>query len=190
MTNENFNSEDVKSFSYLNSAIPQQQNTTLDNLTKWQLSTEEIIIEFENELKGLVYNPATDAFESKGKQLLNDEGIRIVISTVRSTTNRVFFLSNLKEQHAYDITLNFANDLTQVLMNNIKEFEIDVRRGFQTLIITKSSYIIFSALLRAVNGGERTFLTSTTQTLVKIDDSPQQKKSGGGGFWGLFGKGE
>lgn len=183
MNDPNQNSNDVHNASLGEQYIPTPMPDNA-NLTMWSLSSQDILKEIEHDLRGEIFNEETEKWElvAEGKPLMNDEGIRSIVSLARTIVNKVAFLSNLSEDMVLQISRDFADDLADLLFNNIEQFEI--KRTHLNIIVTKISYIIYVALQRAYEEGERRFLKTAERRIVSVRQDPNEKK----GFW-IFGKG-
>jgi hypothetical protein len=155
------------------------------NLTIWQLTSQDIFLELEHDLRGEVFNEKTKKWEQKkgGKRLMTEEGIRTVMSVVRSKVNKNTFLSNLTDDDIAIIMKDLCLSITTLLYEKYEEFEIDT--VFLELIHDKIVHFTFFALKRALNQGERLFLGRSQQTRETIIRDERAEK--GGFLGGLFG---
>ena len=70
------------------------------DLTRWQLTAEDLLTELEHDLKGEEYDHKTRSWvlRSGGQPLMNQKGVRAVVSMVKPVVNKNTFLSNLSEK--------------------------------------------------------------------------------------------
>lgn len=153
------------------------------DLTKWQLSPEDIISELKHDLRGEFYDKDAKQWlrYSNSEPMLNEAGINAVISVVKLYVNRNSILTDLDEYMVESITKNVNVDIAKLFFNKYKEFKID--KNYLTILVDKIVWFVYFSLRRAWEGGERRFLTETKRTSEIIHQNQEQKK----GFGGLFG---
>ena len=154
------------------------------DLTRWQLSSEDILDKLEHSLRGEIWNEREQRYESKGQKLMNDEGIRSVLSIVESVVNKIAFLSNLEQDMIFMITRELGIDLIQLI--HMKHNEYNIKAEHASLIVDKVTFLIYLGLQRAFMEGERKFLRTTEQRKYLIQENPKKEKKG---FW-IFGRGD
>lgn len=119
-----------------------------------------------------------------GDPLCNKEGIRYILGLTQSFANRVTILSNYDEDLLRNLVLDLCDTLNKDLMLNSKRYEIHDKTGKSKIKVIVRIYAL-SAIRRALNQGERKFLTKTTQ---EIHTTGEQTIKGDKRFLGL-GKG-
>lgn len=143
-------------------------------LTKWTLTPDELLEFIEHELRGEDFDFETKKWMIKSKAIMNETGVRQIISIIRHHVNKIFFLSNLDEPQIYDMMFNLSNNLTQLLFNNGTEFEIDWSKGHQNFLVDNVCDLVFAGLRKSYDQGERKFLGSHTKVLHRIDEGGPQ----------------
>lgn len=156
-----------------------------DELTRHMLSSDDVIEQLEHQLRGEDFDYEKNMWlKAVGKPVLNERGVRIIISRVRWYVNRVPFLSNLEDPQIYEMMYNFSNNLTELIFNNGDEWELNWAYAMQNNLVDEICDLVFIGLRRAFAQGERKFLGSHTKILHRIDESPNQKQAGK--KWGIF----
>ena len=127
-------------------------------LTRWQLTPEDIIEELENDLKGKTWNSKEEKFvgSAEAEALINEKGIRSIISIVRSKINKITFLSNLDQKDIISITRDVNLTMISLLFSNANNFEI--KKENLEIITDQVVHLVYMGLMRALNEGERRFL--------------------------------
>jgi hypothetical protein len=134
-----------------------------NDFTMWRLDVNEIVSQFEHDLKGEYYDVNKRMWVSKGAQLLNDDGVKMLTSLLGTIVNKVTFLTSLNEREIKQIMLEFNIALVELLFYQWKEF--DVKKEHLGLIVTKVVRFIFVALKRADMAGERESLKSESKVI-------------------------
>jgi len=150
---------------------------------RWQLSANDIISELEHDLRGDDLNRKTMQWdEVKGMALLNNKGIRMVKSVMRSALNRNVFLSNLDEDRILMFCYNFELDLIDMVVLKHEEWHLD--KANCDIVIDKVMVGMFCALKRAQDEGERRGLRETRSIREIVSSGFGQVAEKG---WSLFG---
>lgn len=148
------------------------------DLTKWQLSPEPLLNLCEHELRGEAWDESSRTWELVGEAIMNEKGIRAVISTLRFYVNKIVFLSDLENEYIFEMMRTLADDLTQLLFNNGEQFEIDWSKSYQNNVVNNITSLVFSATRKAYMEGERKFLQTSTRELRRVDEGYGQQKEG------------
>lgn len=164
----------------------QQARETFADFTKWRFNPEEILLVLEHDLKGDQYNEAKGIWETTNKKLLNDEGVRTIISLVRTSINKVTFLSNLTMEEITIICRDLNLALVDTLFFKWESFQLE--KDHLDLIVSKVMNFIFVGMKQAENGLTMESL-SKMEKIVRSYETPEQKKSGFPAF-GPFGNKE
>lgn len=151
------------------------QSIQTPELTRWQLSPDEILEFIEHELRGEDFDYSKNRWIQKSTPILNEEGIRFIVSKIRRKVNKITFLSNLDEQIIYEMMLGFSQTLTQEIFNNGEAWGIDWNKGHQNSIVDDVCDMVFIALRKALAQGERKFLGSHTKIMHRIDETPSRQ---------------
>lgn len=153
--------------------IKQQENTNQE-LTQWQLSPLDIFDSIEHNLKGEVFNPNKNEWEQRGIRLMNDNGIRAVISHLYAGNSKIIYMSNLTEEEINKMAYNVMGNLSTLLGINLRNFEIEQSNFFTILTLVGNT--VFAGLKRALNGEERRALTSTRMVREIITPGADEEK--------------
>ena len=146
------------------------------DLTRYMLDPKEIITQYMHYLAGEGYNEKTGTWQRVTgiTPILNKEGLGAIHREISSFVNNVHFLTNYEQQHIYDTVYTFSNDLTQMIFNNGERWGLKWEEAMQNNIVNNIAAIVFAAMQRAWNQGERKFLGSQTKILHRIDETPQK----------------
>lgn len=149
---------------------------------------EDEIVQMELTLKG-IYVDANGQKKELYDPLLNERGVGSVIGHVRSAVNRVSIMSNYTDQDVERIMVDlFGDALIKDLMMNREEYQIKDPSA-RDRILAMGNLIVFSAIKRALEEGDRRFWKGTQQEITtRIEGMPNGKKKGGmfgflGGAW-------
>ena len=124
-----------------------------ENLINEVLNNEDIFTIMEHDLRGEVYNSETSKWEQKGRQWMNDEGSKAIVSICRSYANRVVQLSNFNDKEIKKNCLSLNLKLIQYIKVKHKSFDID--KYDISIIIEKIMIICFSAMKSSLDEGMR-----------------------------------
>ena len=146
------------------------------DLVKWELDLQDLTEEIEHHLRGEVYDIRTNAWQVRGKQLCNTEGIRTFVTMLRSRFHKGIILSNYTQAQVLQVMKRIDAETIRIIFMNWIKFEIDCAYWDTVRNIVIQN--IHAAYLRAVGGGERRFL-STTQKRFEQVNIGQPRGSGG-----------
>jgi len=133
-----------------------------------------VIERVRRNLKGQTQDPDTKKWVAYGKPVMNDDGIKEIVSLLDSYINRNTLLSNLEEKEIYTIMKNFDKRLGAWLLTNMKSF--DIKQKNLNIIKTRIVDMVFFALKQAQN---KELLKALTQTYnVQENRTPDEKKAG------------
>ena len=165
-------------YNYSPSLAPISQNASL---TMWIEQSDDLIEQLEHDLRGDAYNAEEDKWGRGDRPQLNDRGIRSVISIVRPIISKNTFLSNINEDDVFRVCKSTQRKAARLLFKNAEKFEIQTGHH-ETIQEIINNYVEF-AVRRAMDQGEREFLSKSTQESRIIQPSQQQ-----GGLWQIFKK--
>jgi hypothetical protein len=160
-------------------AVMQMSREQDAGLTKWQLFSDDIIAQIEHDLRGDKWvMDETDPEKGEWKcaeeedAYMNEQGIRRTIGLSHSILNKNTYLSALREEHIYQLYKNFSIDFALMVVKNVDKFGIDLTNLWiiHDIVMTP----IFTALMRALNAGERQFLSKSERRIERIVEVPQQ----------------
>ena len=132
---------------------------TLDKLELFLRGVQNRIVEADEEGEKKIY-----LVQEKGKPLLSEDGIKFIMSTLRSIATKDVFVSNFSEKETY-------NNIRSISLSILKELWVHYEIGdweikdISTLMqIYNMCYIfIFSSLKRPYREGERNFMKHTVE---------------------------
>lgn len=156
------------------------------DLIQWQLDTSDVIIELEHNLKGEVWNPKKKVYEKRGEAVINEDGVKSIITDVAAKLNKNIILSNLNEADVYRIAEETRANIARKIFLRYEDFGIK-KANFDT-IVQLVDHQVFCALKRAYNEGERRFLGKTQSRVEKI--TTERNKGGRGSWIPFFGGGK
>jgi hypothetical protein len=155
-----------------------------DEFMRWQFTPDDILEFIEHELRGEDFDYQNNVWKRTGEPIMNEKGIRFLISMLRKRLNKIIFLSNLTDDHIYDIMLTLSNDLTQVIFTNGEQWELDFGRSFQDTLVNDICDLVFIGLRKAYEQGDRRSLNTITKVLHRVDETqnPDHRRKLGGIF--------
>ena len=155
--------------------IPQQSSTG-DALTRWQLDPEELLDRIERFLRRQIYDIDQRRYVNiEGvKPLANDLGITTILAYLSSLLDpRSVMLSNFEDDDVRRLAKQARNAIRDIVTLRYKEFEIDA--DYIPFIVYNCDSIIYGALRRGFEEGERRFLKTTHQTIEHRQLQAQEK---------------
>jgi len=171
---QNVPREDPISGVFTSEQVPQNRNP---ELTRWQLSPDEITEKIEHYLKGEI--PLWDSeqdmwvWKHKGKRLMNDRGVRIVMSLLYPHIEKNAVLSTLSINEISYVMKFIHKHLSIHLASKLDEYEMD--RNDLTLIMDIITNTIWFALKRAMDGAEKKFLSASERRIERTVERGQKK---------------
>lgn len=160
----------------------QMREPAYAELTRWQLSAEDILLELEHDLRGEVWDEKAQKYVGKGIAFLNEEGIRAVISILRGKINKNMYLTNLTTDDVYAMTYDLALDVIDVIFLKYKTYDID--KANLSLVANQIIHFVYAAFKRALEEGERHFIQSMHKVTEKTVITPPETEKKG--LFGLF----
>ena len=159
-------------------ALQQQQA----DLTRWQLTTSDIVEQIEHDLAGEVWaevmqdGKLVKGWFKKGNAvpLMNEQGIREISSIISAHVNKVSALTNLDKHNIKTICKGLHIDLSELLFFKQEDFKIETDN--LNIIVTKIMNLVFMGLQKSLDEGERAFLSRTQRSVERIVERPQQSK--------------
>lgn len=160
----------------------------LDDFSKWRLETREIIDQIEHRLKGetlvvkeVMIQGEKDVIEqwesNPEDKMMNEQGVRAIITAVETVVNRVAFLSNLTEEEIIDICRETHWDIVKDVYFNWESYQV-VKNPLPA--INESMTLAFLGFKRAQGAGER----DAFNTIENVNRNIQEGGSQGRG-WGI-----
>jgi len=167
----------------VNEVYAQQQQSS--ELTRWQLTTSDIVEQIEHDLAGEVWaETMQDGKAVKGwfrktgaKAQMNEEGIREVSSIISAHVNKVSALTNLSKHDIKVICKGLHIDLAELFFFKQSDYELSTDN--LNIVITKITNLVYMGLQKSLDEGERAFLSRTQRSVERIVERPQQAKKFG-----------
>lgn len=150
-----------------------QERESFADFTKWRFNPDEILIMLEHDLKGEYYNEKKADWNSSGAKLMNDDGVRTIISLVRTSVNKVVFLSDLTFNEIVDMCRDLNLALVDTLFFRWKAFKVE--KDHLDLIVAKVMNFIFVGMKQAQGGKTRDAL-GKMEKILRHYETPQEKK--------------
>jgi hypothetical protein len=147
------------------------------------LNTTEILLEFEHDLRGEIYDVGKQDFVPIGKRWMNEKGIKETISFVRPFYNKIVLSSNYDELTINKICLRAMDSYIDMLFVHSEEYGIE-EKDLQPLVI-KVGEMIYSALSSAGEGGLRSLMFKSVSER-RIYGMNDEKKAGIMNAFGLL----
>ena len=176
------NQDKIDADKFSNAQVMMQNQQVVQAALIEQINPLHVLEEIELKLQG--YERKWDgSIKRRGEPLMNDFGINRVLLLLSSVVNQHTIMSALKDEEIGKLTLELADRLTDNLTLNWKEYGIkeDSELDIIFIIIIMPVYI---SLKRALEGGERRFLgTTTVESITTAPRITGQKKES---FWSNF----
>ena len=155
----------------------QQQSQMVQAALVEQINPDKILDDLELRLRG--YKRKFDGTLIKsGLPLMNENGVMAMIAYTSSIVNQNTIMSAYKKEQIAKLMTQFMEVLVNDLTLNWREYGI-VNKSYLDLIANMIMNCAFPALNRALEGGERRFLgTTTIENISSMPRMPQVKKEG------------
>ena len=118
--------------------------------------------------RGEVYDSKTRKWKPSDYKVINNKGINRITFYLRSIVNTNCTLSNFDEREVGELVVLAGKELACLLAMNYEEYEI--KKENLSTILFLCCIVIYSALKRGYNEGERGLLTKTV--VERINRSP------------------
>lgn len=140
-----------------------QRKIAEDMSTKW-LSSNEIIMTFQNMMCGLVLDETTGEYKQVGERLVNEKGLRMLVSFIQLHSNPVSALSKLSEDRILQLCGQAEKELNRQLL--LHEDEWGIEKVNKDMIKNNVMNFMFFSLQRAADAGFQKFIAETTKTMM------------------------
>jgi hypothetical protein len=149
------------------------------DLTRWQETTEDIILELEHDLRREYYDEKEKEYKSAAgvKPRINEIGLRDIVSEVRSRLNKVCFLSNLDEEDIAGIVFRLNVEILKKLCYNSKEWHVEIVDIIP--IANMVVDLVDIGLKKSLNEGERMAITNAQKRIERIVNAPMYEERHG-----------
>ncbi len=148
---------------------------------KWLEDSAGILEELEHDFRGeeLIETKSGYFWKRTGEPIMNDKGIRSVLSSIRHITNKNTFMSNVTSKRVSDLCFDTQSTITTELFYKYQEFGIAPE--YFTKVVIMISNVIELALRRAEGAGDRRAITGMSQNITKqeirqVSEEPAKKE--------------
>jgi len=154
----------------------QFQRSDMASIVVWLGQMDHQVALFEHDLRGEEYKQSDTGGEWKvsGKAKMNEEGIRFVISTLRSVvcTPNTYY-SIIDENRLNEMCFHFATDVASNLGLNMKRYGLSFND--YAIINEKFQWIMELALRRSLNGKGLDMIMTTEHTVRSLGQQEHKK---------------
>lgn len=146
-------------------------------LTKWQLTVNDLLIEIENNLKGIRIIKTEEGLRKErfSKPVMSEEAISNVIREISMRVNKISFLSDLTEEQIKKITGTVQRNISAYFFDNPEMIKLEAERW--NMVIDSIGDMIFIGLRKALDAGERNALRDMERRLERtgVEQSNKSK---------------
>ena len=169
--------QEIEGNQSVNAPYMQQQNQQVQAALVEQINPDKILDDLELRLRG--YKRKYDGTLVKsGLPLMNDNGVMAMVAYTSSVVNQNTIMSAYKKEQISKLMTQFMEVLVNDLTLNWREYGI-INKSYLDLIANMIMNCVFPAYNRALEGGERRFLgTTTIENISTAPRMPQMKKEG------------
>jgi len=172
---------EVQNETYVRGMMNQQQDSSF---LIFQLQTDEILEEIEMNLRGFDWSPTKKDWVSKRIQIINDEGISILMTILKSEVNKTKILSEFDEEEISKIMQEFEINLIDIISAKYIDWGVDY--NYLSSIRIMLGNAVNATYKRALDGGERKFLKGD----VRRVESFSERERSPGILGGMLNKGK
>lgn len=129
----------------------------------------------EHLLTGYVISEDNKKVKREGSELINEKGVVMVMSIIKSHVNKNIYLSQINSYFIDQKCVDIYTDLYISLVIDMKEYEIKSREHINLICHIVDS-CIYASLKRAENGVERTKYYGSMTTNYHVNDSNNQSQ--------------
>ena len=133
-----------------NTNTPFQQDPSV---IKLKLQVDEIIQEIYLQLSGLEWSEEHQGYTRQREQMINPRGVDFLMMTIKPMVSRVAMLSNLDKDMILSIAKTVEEDIADVLVTKLADFEVD-EAYLDTIVDIIGNAVLFT-LMRSEGGFEQ-----------------------------------
>jgi hypothetical protein len=145
--------------------LKQQQS---DNVSIFELESEILIDRIKHQLRGDVFDPNNNCWVQTYKPHVNEEGIGKFVFIISGMLDKNITLSHLDLDKIYRMSYEICTAIIGLIFRKSKEYEIAAED--RDLILNIIEQQIFSTLMRAKDGGERTHRETIIKSVENVVD--------------------
>lgn len=149
---------------------------------RWQLTATDIITEIARDLRGeeFDFNSASWRIPEGQRPLMNEEGIRTVLTIIKSRVNKIVFLSNLSEDKINDFCRDINLDLVDQFVLKWEDWECEKEN--LSMLTRKIMHMVYCGLMRARDGDDKKYFGALQQVKELVTNQPNKSETHGGLF--------
>jgi len=139
----------------------------------YQLDSSDIINSLEHLLRGEFWNTKDNKWEPKGEQLLNEDGIRMMVTIVASHLSKEKILTDVPQDQVY----RMCRDMRLALIYHLtmKWDEYKIKKSCLDVIVEIIDHHIYTNLSRGVEGKTMDYFKPTIKRVEKITPSEEKR---------------
>jgi len=141
-----------------------------------QLDMSDAINLVEHDLKGEWFDYKDQEWKHSGMRMLNDEGVRAIISIMHNYLTPNTFLSNLDDSDIEKIMQPFHVKLAALLTDKQEEWEIE--DAYMRMIVQKVTDILLFAMKRSLFHKTLDAVTQSTKFYEQREIAPRKTGKG------------
>jgi len=164
------------------------QTQATDALLRWQQEFNNIMVEMIHRFRGDEFDFIHQVWTSyEDRRIMNEIGINAVLLKIFEKVNQFNIMSNLTDKQCHELTFSVDMVVIPLLAMNYETYQLDVR--YLPFVWETVDSVVFLGLRRAVDEGERIYLTKTTSRVEHYQEAAQPQKKAGG-IMSMFGFGK
>ena len=156
------------------------------NLWLYQLKSSDTIEKLEHNLRGEIFNDKEEAWEKRGKQLLNDEGIRMLVTIISTHLSKEKILTHIPEQQVNRMCLSMRLDIVYHLAMMWRAYEVS-KADFD-IIVDIVDHTVYTNLSRGTEGRTLAAMVPTIRRVETIREPEESRRKSVLGFLPFGGK--
>jgi len=176
--------------------MEEQKGSTLDEVIQeipaayqhpdlwiYQIDSSDIVIGLENLLRGRFWDREKNVWETKGDPLLNEDGIKMMLTIVASHLSKEKILTDVPKDQIYRMCRDMRLALIYHLMQKGNDYK--VKKADMDLIIEIIDHYVYMNLSRSAEGRTLEYFKPTIKRIEKV--TPSEEKRSMFGWLPFFG---
>lgn len=158
----------------------------MEDMIRWGLISEDIILEMEHDMRGDIYDEKTGKWEKSDdtRRLCNEYCINKLRAILRARLGKNTYLSNIELKEMKLILRFIGWDLADIILTQYEHFEI--KEDDMSLVFWAVFDLCEFSMRRAVGEGERKFIQTVRAVIEKVVGGSEEKKEEGRSFKNLW----